>query len=70
MPNKVGEVITKAEYYKNHKACPDCDNTTLQVSPVCVIEKKGVDFVDTHNTVKCKCGWRGKVDELIEPLTS
>ena len=70
MPNLEGKRITKKEYYESHKACPDCDNTILQVSLVGTVDDGEHDFMDRFNTAKCKCGWRGKVDDLIESLIS
>lgn len=59
-------LVTRKEFYEKHKACPDCNNTKLQQTLVGVIEYENIDFIDNFNSARCKCGWRGKVNELIE----
>ena len=60
--------ITKEEFYATHVACPDCDNTELQVTLVSVIDWGEEDFVDNFNRVKCKCGWEGLYGDLLPPI--
>lgn len=60
--------ITKREFYANHCACPDCDNTVLNYTMISVLQYEGVDFEDKFNTASCKCGWRGPVRDLLPPL--
>lgn len=60
--------VTRKEWYSEHQACPDCDNTKLMITLAGVIEDPLRDFEDNINTAECKCGWYGPVKELLPPL--
>ena len=65
---KAAGLVTREEFHSKHQACPDCNNTKLQHTLVGVIEYDNIDYYDNWNTAQCKCGWRGKVNELLEPI--
>lgn len=57
--------MTIGEYCKLHRACPSCGSD--EVVTTC----KGYIIVDVtrfkdENQVKCKCGWRGIVHDLLD----
>jgi len=53
------------EYYKHHKCCPECGydkHSSTYLGYVFVKEKPYKD----ENHCKCKCGWSGITDDLVE----
>ncbi len=58
-------------YYAEHTRCPQCLKSE-HVSQTCmgVLTSSGRDFEDNVNTATChdpKCGWSGKVSDLLHP---
>ena len=57
------------DYYKNHKACPQCGktdicSTTGPWGPTPY--QRGID----RNKAWCDCGWKGIVDDLVTPIVA
>ena len=61
------ERITRKIFNEKHVACPDCDNTIIQVSLLGIVDYDDRDYEDNFNTAKCKCGWKGMVRDLLPP---
>ncbi len=49
----------------NHSRCPNCKNDKLIHTLAGPIHIVGEGYVDNINNAECKCGWHGKVSELI-----
>lgn len=59
----------KAEWKRNHRACPVCGNTDLCVTtgPEIVLPGANGETIWDINGARCGCGWSGNVYELTAP---
>jgi hypothetical protein len=58
-------VITQRLYNKLHKLCPLCSNHSVGrtfAGPIAIL---GENYEDKINDAWCRCGWKGKVNDLI-----
>jgi hypothetical protein len=68
----VNQQKTAQAYYQKHCICPDCGCPSEEMSQTTM----GVIFgmngeTEDDNFCECKCGWKGRVWELVEnPITN
>jgi len=56
----------RADWKKQHCACPVCSNKSLIVTLVGPVHIVGEGYRDDINRAECdSCGWRGKVNQLV-----
>lgn len=55
-------------YYHNHRYCPQCGSDelceTTMATPVRWYDDGSLPWRD-DNLAICRCGWRGRVDDLV-----
>lgn len=55
---------------ERHRACPECNNTSMSVTLAGPINISGTPYSDDINHATCSiCGWKGKVNQL-KPMPS
>lgn len=59
--------MTREVYYYKHILCPACANLhTSQTYAGCTFDRDHPDEFRDMNLATCKCGWRGRVHDLVE----
>lgn len=53
------------EWYKKHRCCPKCYSSELHEPDMAQIEFLGEDRTDDLDMVWCKCGWKGRTENLV-----
>lgn len=56
--------MTQEEYYLQHSNCPNCLDDNLTITDKLIKFTGKNDFMD-DNKVRCDCGWRGIVHDLV-----
>lgn len=56
------------EYYKKHRSCPQCGSLDIRESLVGFAIKDSTKDCDRNSATCIKCGWKGIVHDLKEPL--
>ena len=59
--------MTRELYYYKHIACPNCGSIhTHSTYMGYIFDRDNPESFKDENLATCKCGWRGKVHDLVE----